>query len=265
MLIHKGDLQAALGVKAPLASPTFTGSVTAPKLALGAGTVGASCPSNALFGIAPSNAIPPTVGVDIIGHVRQTVFSGDWTVSVDIAVTATGGTLGWNVGGLAATTAYNATPSAVQTALQALATVGATNSLTVAAGTSGATYRVTYNPIFIAKNGYLPLTLMTTSLTGSATLSWNNAWGTDTGFLVGENGYHVTGASPNDGNGIGVLYGNQFEVCHKSSGAIGTLIGVDACAAFQGAGATGSVDTIVSLHATAVKTKDGCPPLRRIG
>lgn len=256
--------QALLDAKAPLASPTFTGNVTVPKLSLGLGVADRAVPSIAIFTLSTADLVD--VEIDMVGHVRDTVFNGSWYTSASVVINASGGTAAWSVGGQAANIAATASAATVQTALQALSSVGAGN-LTVTGGPGaaggGTPYIVTYAPKYIAADAFLPLTLNAASLTGgaaTAAITWTNNWGDKTGILFGENGYHVTGTAPGDGNGIAVLYGGLFEVDQKSNGTIGKMIGSSAEASWSGANAGGVVESIISMQVNSPLHKDGALP-----
>ncbi len=258
----KTKVDALVDAKAPVASPTFTGGVTAPRLAVGAGVTGANNPSNASFPISPS-VLPPSVGADVVAHARSTIFTGDWTTSVQVTINGSGGTARWTVGGQYADIAPTAAASAVQAALQGLSTVGAGNLIVTggpgAAG-GGTPYVVKYAVGFIEVSGFLPLTVSSTNLTGgaaTATLTWTNQWGGDTGYVFGESAYHVTGTNPGDGNGIAFLAGASFEADQKSDGHIGTMIGLLAEASFAGPSAGGNVDILIGLQVNPSYHKDG--------
>jgi hypothetical protein len=248
------------GPRASSDSPTFTGSVRADRVGYGLAAASAQTPNIGIYALGPS--IAPSSG-DVVGYVRDTVFTGDWTTKATVTINASGGTAAWTVSGQTATISATANAATVQSALQALSTVGSGN-LTVTGGPGaaggGTPYVVSYLPSFIATNRFLPLTINGASLTGgagTATIVWTNNWGADTGFLFGENGYHVTGTSSGDGNGAAVIYGGLFECNQRSNGAISRLIGLSAEASFTGATAGGTVDQITSMQVNTPAHKDG--------
>jgi hypothetical protein len=224
-----------------------------------------SNPSVDGFVLTPA-VIPYASGSDVNGHGRQTVFMGDWTVSVSVTIDGSGGTARWDIGGKHADIAPTATASAVQTALQALSTVGA-GAVTVTGGPGaaggGTPYVVSYTAKYLSVGGLLPLTVDATSLTGgahSATLVWTNNWGNDTAQVFGEDSYTVTGGGSTDGNGIGIMYGALMEANQCGGGTIGTIVALMGEAGFYGSNAAGPVDTMISLNAAGPHYKGTAVP-----
>lgn len=244
---------------------TATQAALDAKIPAGFGVSRPNSPSIDGFVLTPS-VVPYASGSDVNGHGRQTVFTGDWTVSVSVTIDGSGGTARWAIGGQYADIAPTAAASAVQTALQALSTVGS-GSVTVTGGPGavggGTPYVVKYAAKYLAVGGLLPLTVDATNLTGgahSATLVWTNNWGNDTGHLFGEDSYTVTGGGATDGNGIGIMYGALMEANQCGGGTIGTIVALMGEAAFYGANATGPVETMISLNAAGPHYKGTAVP-----
>lgn len=224
-----------------------------------------NAPSLDGFVLTPS-VVPFANGSDVNGHGRQTVFTGDWTVSVSVTIDGSGGTARWAIGGVYSDIAPTTSAATVQTALQGLSTVGA-GAVTVTGGPGaaggGTPYVVSYTGKYLAVGGLLPLTVDATNLTGgahSATLVWTNNWGTDTGQVFGEDSYTVTGGGANDGNGIGIMYGALLEANQNGGGTIGTIVAAMGEAAFYGSNASGLVDTMISLNAAGPHYKGTAVP-----
>jgi hypothetical protein len=226
---------------------------------LGVGLVAPSdqVPSVTTFVVSPLANAPL---VDYVAHLRQTVYTGDWTTRATVTVTCTGGTAAWTIGGQSTSISCAATAATVQSALQALSSVGA-GGVTVTGGPGGsAAYVVSYSPVYIANNRFKALTVDGSNLTGTsagAAITWVNNWGVDTGFLFAENGYHVTGAASGDGNGAAVLNGSLFENDLRSNANVGRIFGLTAEASFAGANSTGTTDVMASLRVNSILHKDG--------
>lgn len=236
-------------------------------ISTGFGVPTPNAPSLDGFVLSPTSAVISAAnGGDVNGHGRQTVFTGDWTVSVSVTIDASGGTGRWTIGGKFTDIAPSASAGTVQTALQGLSSVGS-GSVTVTGGPGaaggGTPYVVKYTPKYLAVGGLLPLTVDATNLTGgahSATLVWANNWGNDTAQVFGEDSYTVTGGGATDGNGIGIMYGALLEANQCGGGTIGTIVAAMGEAAFYGSNATGPVDTMISLNAAGPHYKGTAVP-----
>ena len=238
-------------------------------IAAGFGTTSTQVPSNISFVVSPG-AQSTLTAPDYVAHLRQAVYTGDWTTTATVTVTATGGTAVWTIGGQSTTLAYNASAPTVQTALQGLSTVGA-GSVLVSGGPGGSgggtPYVVAYQAAYMATGGLFTqikqLSVNGAGLTGagaSAALVWANMWGDDTGFVFAGNAFFATGTASGDGNNIGILYGELMEADVRSNASIGKMLGAAAEASFYTATATGHVGTLISFQATSPAHKGGANP-----
>lgn len=95
--------------------------------------------------------------------------------------------------------------------------------------------------------------VLATEITGNFT----GITSTNDGWVWGLNVFTHTGTAATDGAGIDYLTGGLIEAAIKSIGVTGTVIGLQAEAAFLGASAGGTVGTMMSMKVVQPKRKDG--------